>query len=577
VHYLDESNLLIFLVQILVLLTTAKILGELCQRRGIPALAGEILTGILLGPTILGRALPALEAQLFPIDLVQQNMLETVSWFGVLFLLLATGFEVNISTVWKQGKTCLIIGVVGVAVPMLVGCTAFWWLPPNYWGANADHITFTLFLATAASISAITVIAKVLHDLDILKSDLGLMTLSAFIVNDVLGWMVFTFVLGVAVSGQESSQNVWRVLYEIVLFGTVCLTVGSKIVGAITVRLQRSSLPQPATTLTFICCLGLLCGALTQWTGIHAILGFLLAGIMAGNTPEISEKTRQIISQMIHAIFVPIFFAGIGLKVDFLHNFDLPLAALVTVVAMGGKFTGAWVGGGLAGLSKRDAFSIGIAHIPGGATEIILGMLALKMKLISDDVFVAIVFAALASSIIVGPLLSWSIRRRAAVDVGGLLLRGAVCLELKGKTRWEVIPELAARVAKHVPNLNTATVAEAVEKRERIMGTGLQRGVAVPHARLAGIEAPLVAFGRAPDGIDWDARDGLPSRFVFLILTPEGKDWMQLQILACISRMMTQPEIPEKILEARNEKTVFELLNQSLTVDAPPARVAEAS
>ena len=155
VHYLNEEHILLFLLQIFVLLTVAKVLGGLFRRWGYPALAGEILTGIILGPTIFGRAFPAAQAALFPLELIQQNMLETVSWFGVLFLLLATGFEVSLSSAWKQRKASLSIGIIGVLIPFIFGCMVFWWLPQRFWGVSANHLTFTLFLSTAASISAI--------------------------------------------------------------------------------------------------------------------------------------------------------------------------------------------------------------------------------------------------------------------------------------------------------------------------------------------------------------------------------------------------------------------------------------
>jgi len=566
VHYLNEEHLLVFLGQVLVLLTVAKVLGELCQQRGIPALAGEIFTGILLGPTILGRVFPGIEARLFPHDIAQQTMLETVSWFGVLFLLLATGFEISISTVWKQGKAALTMGVVGIVAPFILGCVLFWWLPERHWGEASDRVTFTLFLATAASISAIPVIARILHDLEILKSDFGLTTLSAFIVNDVVGWLGFTMVLGLAHPHGAGASEVARILFEILLFGTVCMTVGSKVVGAINGKLQATNLPQPGTTLTFICCLGLMCGTITQWIGIHAILGFFLAGIMAGNAPEVSEKTRQTISQVIHAIFVPVFFATIGIKIDFLANVDFFLVLLVTAVAVGGKFIGGWIGARVAGLSKPDILSAAVARIPGGAMEIVLGILALELQLISDDVFVALVFAAIASSVAAGPLLAWSIRRRKRLDIGQLLSRDAVVLEMGSETRWDAIQELCRRVAAALPELDQKAIEKAVRAREEIMGTGLERGVAVPHARLKGLESPVVAFGRSRVGIDWDARDGLPTRFVFLILTPEDEQGIQVQILAAIARIMSGAEVPARLIAAQNEDEAFGLLNEALNL-----------
>ncbi|MFC1476581.1 cation:proton antiporter [Fibrobacterota bacterium] len=563
-HYLSEEHILLFLVQVLVLLTTAKILGGLFLKWGFPPLAGEIFTGIFLGPTILGRALPGLYEALFPQVLIQQNMLETVSWIGVLFLLLATGFEVSLSSAWKQGKAAFSIGIIGVLVPFIIGFAAFWWLPDKYWGSVANRLTFTLFLSTAASISAIAVIARILHDLEILKSDLGLATLSGFVVNDLLGWLVFAFVLGFISQDQAGAAGTLRTFFEIILFGIVCLTIGSKFVGFATKKLKRMNLPHPATVLTFISCLGMLCGAITQWIGIHAILGFFLAGIMAGNTSEISEREREIISQMVHSVFVPIFFATIGLKVDFIRSLDPMLVVVFTAVAVGGKFLGAWAGAHFAKMPKPDSLFVGIAFIPGGAMEIIIGLLALEIKLISEISFVAIVFAALLSSILVGPLLAWSLKRRRPLDIRTFLKKDAIIGNLSGKTRWDVIPELCQQVAYSIEMLDTQAIVSAVQRREEIMGTGLEKGLAVPHGRLKSLEAPVIAFGKSLLGVDWDARDGLATHFVFLILTPEKEEGIQVQILASITRCMINPEIQSRLMAVNNPDEIYQILYKGL-------------
>jgi len=152
----------------------------------------------------------------------------------------------------------------------------FWWLPDSAYGKVGTPLVRTLLLATTAAISAIPVIAKVLHDMEILKSDFGLTTLSAFIVNDVLGWVIFGALLALAVSGGSGVEagTMLHSLFEIVLFSALCMVLGSRVVGVVVRKMENSSLPYPATTLTFIFCLGLLCGAITEWIGVHAILGF---------------------------------------------------------------------------------------------------------------------------------------------------------------------------------------------------------------------------------------------------------------------------------------------------------------
>jgi len=234
-----------------------------------------------------------------------------------------------------------------------------------------------------------------------------------------------------------------------------------------------------------------------------------------------------------------------------------------TAVAIGAKFVGAWLGAVWAKLSKPDALSIGIAHIPGGAMEIVVGVLALEFGLISDRVFVPIVFAAISSSVLVGPWLAWSIRRRSALDVRRFLLRHAILDNLQGGTRWEIMSELCEAISEE-EEIDRESTLSAVQEREETMGTGLERGVAVPHARLSGLDAPMIAFGRSRSGVDWDAFDGLPTHFAFLILTPEKEEGAQTQILAAIARTMQQDTIREDLMMADNAETLFRILNQSL-------------
>ena len=151
---MSEQHLLIFLLQVLLLLGLARGFGELLRRWGQPPLVGEILIGVLLGPTILGRALPELQQAIFPADVVQQAMLETLSWFGVLFLLLETGLEVDASAAWRQRGPALRIGIIGVVVPLVLGTALSYGLPDRYLADPEQRGIFALFLGTTMAISA---------------------------------------------------------------------------------------------------------------------------------------------------------------------------------------------------------------------------------------------------------------------------------------------------------------------------------------------------------------------------------------------------------------------------------------
>jgi len=410
-HYLNESHILLFIVQILVLLGLARTLGVLCESFRIPALAGEILAGVMLGPTLFGRVSPQLQAMLFPESEPQYIMLETVSWLGVFFLLLSSGFHVNVGHALRSGRSAILIGIVGVLFPIAIGYPIFSAYDPIYWGEAATGVTFPLFLSVACSITAISVVARALGDLGINKTPQASLALSACAINDIFGWLLFSVVMSLVTAHTMSFIDLGGRALLVIVFIIVSIAVGAKVLNFALKRVEATSLPQPAAAQTLIVSVGLLCGALTQWLGIHAILGFFLAGTMAGSAKRVTEDLRNSVSDTLHAIFVPLFFATLGLKIDFLLGLELWPTVIFCTVAILGKFVGAWIGAKLGKQSQESSVLMGLIFIPGGAMEIVVATLAIELELIGQAIFVAIVFSALLSSILVGPLIGMQTRR----------------------------------------------------------------------------------------------------------------------------------------------------------------------
>lgn len=561
---MSEHHLLIFLIQVLLLIVLARGSGEILRHWGYPPLVGEILIGVLLGPTILGRFLPEIQQVVFPPNPIQQTMLDTVSWFGVLFLLLDTGLEVDVSAAWRQRGPAMRIGIIGVVVPLALGFALSLLLPDRYLADPDQRLTFALFLGTTMAISAMVIIARVLHDLDLIKSDLGLVTLCGYAVNDILAWVIFSLVLAIATQAVLNLGAVLFLPFFTVAFTAFCLTLGLRLVDRAITGMGRHLPHQPGVILSFVCCLGLLCGAITQWIGLTAFFGFFLAGIMAGQARALSERTRQILSQMVHAIFVPLYFAGIGLQLDFFLHFDLLLVAFVTLVSIGGKFLGAWLGALGPGLSREDRLSIAIAFTPSGVTGIVVAGVALEYQILSIPVFVSIVFSTIISSLLVAPWLAWSIKRRREVHILEFFLRRAVLPDLDGSTRPEVNRELCQAIAEQEGMPEAEMLYEAVSAREALMGTGIGDAMAIPHARLQTLEKPVLILGRSVPGIEWDAPDGLPVHLVFLLLTPEREEGLQVQILAALARGLSVEETRQRLLRAEDRQQIWAALQEAL-------------
>ena len=387
--------------------------------------------------------------------------------------------------------------------------------------------------------------------MELVKSDLGLVTLCGYAVNDILAWVILAVVLGIATPAGVSLVGAAFALVFAVAFTTFCLTWGMRLVDGAFAFVSRELPDQPGIVLTLVTCVGLAGGALTHAAGLTALFGFFLAGVMSGESQSLSERTRHVVSQMVHAVFVPLYFAGIGLRYDFLVEFDWFIVAFVTFVSIAAKFAGAWLGAVGTHLSKEDRLSIGIAFTPSGVTGIVVADVALAAGILSTEVFVGIVVSAIVSSLLVAPWLSWSIRRRKPVDLRDYLQRDTVRESLEGRTRYEVIDEICAGITLlSVGGLSGAKCAAAVRACEDLVGTGVGHSVAFPHARLPALDRTILAFGRSHVGIDWDAPDGLPVHLVFLLLSPEREYGRQLQVLAGLSRVFSDPSASERLLTA---------------------------
>ena len=220
------------------------------------------------------------------------------------------------------------------------------------------------------------------------------------------------------------------------------------------------------------------------------------------------------------------------------------------------------VGVSVPDISSQDRVSIGIAFTPSGVTGIVVAGVALEYQIISTQIFVAIVCSAVASAVLVAPWLSWSIRRRERVDLARILARKAILPALAAGDRFAAIRELC-QAAAPLTDLSVDEVIAAVEAREHLQGTGIGHGIAVPHARIESLRRPLIAFGRAADGVAWDAPDGEPVKFVFLVLTPARQEGLQLQILAAIARTMSR-DGEQRLTTASDAAALHQRLSVSL-------------
>ena len=545
---LSHSENIIMFLMMAVILVFARVLGEIAQRWQQPAVLGEILAGILLGPTLFGALAPEWNSWLFPMQGHSAVVLSALRNISMVLFLLVAGLEVDLATVWRQGKTAATVGVAGLTIPFAVGFTAASLAPMALgWEGTLHPLLFTLFFATALSISALPVIARTLMDLKLYRTDLGMIIIAAAIFDDLTGWIIFAMILGMMEQHGAHGMGIPQTIGLTLLFAGIMLTLGRKFVRY-TLPWVKAHTSWPAGTLTYALVLALPCAAFTEYIGIHAVFGAFIAGVALGNSSHIREHIRTVIEQFVQFFFAPLFFGTIGLTVDFVENFDLGLVLLVLGIACVGKIGGCTLGARLSGMAIRQSWAMGFGMNARGAMEIILGLLALQFGVINERLFVALVVMALVTSMISGPMMQWVLRQPKRRTLDTYLSPTTFCGELYTTEIDEAINMLAQK-ASSATNLNHEDVYAAVQYREDLMPTGVGYGVAVPHAKIDGVTEPVVAVGLSRPGIDFNHPDGIPAQVIFLVLSSPHDQNSQFEIITEITRLFGNGHMRERAIE----------------------------
>lgn len=394
------------------LLLAARVLAEVAQRLGQPAVVGEILAGILLGPSLLAGFFPGVAAWLVPQSQTAGHLLELVSLIGALFLLLITGLETDLGLIRQHARTAIGVSFGGILITFTTGFALGWLLPGDLLvGEGADQrLVFALFVATAMSISAIPVIAKVLMDLDLMRRDIGQTIIAAGMSDDTTGWILLSVVAGLAASGSVDAASVGGSVLRVALFMVASFTVGRWLVRR-AVDFVQDKFTSTDRLVTLVVVLMFAWGAITHALGLEAVLGAFVMGILLGQLPRLPESVHHSLGTIALAVFTPIFFATAGLKVNaraLLEPRLLVITLIVIAVASGGKVLGTYLGARLIG--RRDhwtSLSYGAGLNARGAMEIIIATIGLELGILTTEMFSIIVVMAMATSLMAPPALRW--------------------------------------------------------------------------------------------------------------------------------------------------------------------------
>lgn len=386
------------------MLIGARIFAETLKKIKLPLVLGEMIVGIVLGPTVLGFIFPDWHKTIFPETGNVSVALQALTQLSVILLLFVAGLEVQLPQVLKQGKPAMFTSIFSMIIPFSLG---FWisWHFPNFFlmKEGEDHLVFSLFFGTALSISALPVIARILMDLNLFKSKIGMLIIASAMFNDLLGWLIFSAVLAL-MKGTGAGADIGLTILYIIGFGIFMLTLGRKLLNY-AIPFVQTKLSWPGGILGFSLGFCLLAAAFTEALGIHAILGAFIMGIAVGDSVHLHERAREIIHQFITNIFAPLFFVSIGLHFNFINHFNGMLVLVICVLAFVGKIVGASIGAYMGGLDLRSSLAVGAGMNARGAMEIILSTLAFNAGIISSEIYTALVIMALLTSMCAGPMI----------------------------------------------------------------------------------------------------------------------------------------------------------------------------
>lgn len=409
-----HHDVLVLIIQVAVLLLAARGLGEIAQRLNQPSVVGEILAGIVLGPSLLSSLVPAVGEWIIPQTAVQGYLLEVVSLIGVMFLLLITGLETDLALIRRQAKAAAGASIGGISVTFTTGFLLGSFLPETLVAAPERRIIFSLFIATAMSISAIPVIAKVLMDMKIMRRDVGQTILAAGMTDDTIGWMLLSIVAGLATGEAVNAGTVFSAIGSVVAFLILSFTLGRWLVRRSLDYVQDELLSRDRI-LTLVVALTFVWGAISHSLNIEAVLGAFFMGIIFGQMPRLPVDVVHKLESVTLGIFAPIFFAVAGLKVNVLDLLTprlIAIALLVIFIATFGKIIGVYVGARVIG--RRDhwtALSLGAGLNARGAMEIIVATIGLQVGILTQDMFSIIVIMAMATSLMAPPALRWTLSK----------------------------------------------------------------------------------------------------------------------------------------------------------------------
>ncbi|MBC8029082.1 MAG: cation:proton antiporter [Pyrinomonadaceae bacterium] len=411
-----QHPLSILLLQVVVVILAARIVGNLFLRMGQPAVIGEIVAGIILGPSLLGMFFPGAQVFLFPAS--SMDFLKLLSQVGVILFMFIVGMDLNVQHLRQKAHAAVLVSHASIVVPFFLGVTLALLIYPSMAPAHISFSAFALFIGVAMSITAFPVLARIIAERGLNKTHLGSTAIACAAVDDVTAWCILAMVVAL-VRANGLSGGLLTIFLTLIFIGVMLFVVkpqADRLLGE-KIRSEINGKGTMALVLVIIFTSGLF----TEVIGIHALFGAFLAGVVMPSHESLRNFLRQRLETVSSGFLLPLFFAYTGLRtqIGLLDDWQSWLVCLGVIgVAIAGKLGGSMLAARWTGMNWQESFSLGALMNTRGLIELIVLNLGYDLGILPPKIFGVMVLMALTTTFMTGPLLSlsefWS-RRRALI------------------------------------------------------------------------------------------------------------------------------------------------------------------
>jgi len=403
-HHIQQP-LSILLLQILVILTVSRLFGILLTWIGQPSVVGEIIAGIVLGPSIMGYIAPEFSEFLFPKDGVKN--LQFLSQIGLAFFMFIVGMELDIDKIRQKASNAFIISHGSIIISFFIGVVLSSYIFSQFAPEGVSFLSFALFMGVALSITAFPVLARIMKERNLTKTPIGNMVISCAAIDDITAWCTLAVIIAIAKAGGMAASIVTIIMAVGFVF-TMILIVRPLLKKISASTVEKESVSKTTVAIAFF--IMMISAFTTEVIGIHALFGAFMAGVVMPNNIKFKEHLATKIEDVSLLLLLPIFFAFTGLRtqIGLLNQSHLwSTFFIVMCCAVAGKFGGGFLTSKLTGQSWKDSLSIGALMNTRGLMELIVLNIGYDLGILSPEIFAIMVLMALATTFMTGPSLSF--------------------------------------------------------------------------------------------------------------------------------------------------------------------------